>query len=367
MKIDIITRHAVANYGSILQAYATQKILQDLGYDTEIINYIRPDEYGKNISRTMLKRNKKWNSNAILRFIYLTLQTPIYNGSFNKFCEFRKRLLKETKLCSSDNELRNLPEADIYCTGSDQVWGPVGNVSYDNNYFLTFAPEEKKCVSLASSFGCDCLENKLLNDLPELLNKYSAITVRESVAEHILSGLGIKSRQLMDPTLLLSRADWEELCSENIKKRGYVLTYQLHDDKRLEKYAEEFAKRVGRPLIRISISWFYRFKSGNFVFMPTPEEFLAYFRNCDYVITDSFHATVFSILFNKKFVDILPKNTGKRITSLLEMLGLEERAVYNYADFEAGQNEINYSIVNEKLEQKRQDGLHILSVMLGEK
>lgn len=365
MRVKIITRHAVANYGSILQAFATQKAIEKLGYETEIINYVRYDEQGKNISDTMLRRNKKWNKNIITRCIYKLLQTPIYNGSYRKFAKFRESFLKESKiLYSCDEDLKLLPEADVYCTGSDQVWGKVGNVEYDKNYFLDFVPRYKKCISYSSSFGKSKLSSELIENLPKLLEKYSHITVREDSAVELLKKMNIDSKQVLDPTLLLNRTEWEEVIKNHIKIKDYVLIYQLHEDKKLEKYAKEFAKKVNKPLIRISISLFYKLKSGKLAYLPTPNEFLEYFKNCEYVITDSFHATVFSIIFNKKFVNILPSGTGTRIISLLRLLGLEKRIANNYNDFSLIGEEIDYKQVNKKLETERKNSINILDKII---
>lgn len=365
MKVKIITRHAVANYGSILQAFATQKAVEKLGYESEIINYVRYDEQGKNISNTMLRRNKKWNKNFITRFIYRLLQTPVYNGSYKKFAKFRKDFLKESNvLYSCDEDLKKLPEADVYCTGSDQVWGKIGNVEYDKNYFLNFVPKNKKCISYASSFGKSKISDELIKNLPVLLEKYSHITVREDSAVELLKKMNINSQQVLDPTLLLSRSEWEEVIKNNLNCKDYVLIYQLHEDKKLEKYAEEFAKKVNKPLIRISISLLYKLKSGKLAYLPTPNEFLEYFKNCEYVITDSFHATVFSIIFNKKFVDILPSGTGTRIVSLLKLLGLEKRIVSDYNDFSLIGKEIEYNDVNKKLDIEREKSISILNQII---
>lgn len=360
MKVKLITRHAVANYGSVLQAYATQKAIEKLGHESEIINYVRYDEQGKNISNTMLRRNKKWNRNVVFRIVYKILQTPIYNGTYKAFEKFRKGFLKESEqLYSCDKDLEKLPKADVYCTGSDQVWGMIGNVDYDKNYFLKFV-SGKKCISYAASFGKNDLSEDLKKDLPALLEKYSSILVRENSAKELLKKFGIKSEQVLDPTLLLNKEDWEKITDNNIKDKGYVLTYQLHNDKKLEKYAKKFADKTGRKLIRISVSWLYMFKSGKLAYLPTPGQFLGYFKNCDYVITDSFHATVFSIIFNKPFVDVLPKGTGGRIVSLLEILGLEDRVVDDYQDFSIIEKTIDYAVVNKKLQQEQNRSLNLL-------
>lgn len=367
MKVKIITRHAVANYGSILQAYATQRAIEKLGYESEIINYIRYDEQGKNISDTMLQRNKKWNKNIITRVVYKLLQTPIYNGSFKKFTKFREDFLKESKaLYSCDEDLKLLPKADVYCTGSDQVWGKIGNVEYDKNYFLDFVPQGKKCISYSASFGKTELPNELKKELPKLLEKYSHITVREDSAVELLKKMNIKASQVLDPTLLLNREEWERVIKNNLKCKDFVLIYQVHEDKKLEKYAKEFAKKVNKPLIRISISLLYKLKSGKLAYMPKPNEFLEYFKNCEYVVTDSFHATVFSIIFNKKFINILPSGTGTRIISILRILGLEKRIIKDYNDFSLIGKEINYKKVNEKLEVERKKSLKILNEIIKE-
>lgn len=361
MNVKIITRHAVANYGSVLQAYALQKAIEKIGHKAEIINYIRLDEQGKNIVDTMLKRNSKWNKNIFLRTIYKILQMPVYNKSYLKFEKFRKCLLNETeRIYSNSEELKELPEADVYCTGSDQVWGKIGNVDFDENYFLDFVPKGKKCISYAASFGKSELSDELLDNLSKLLAKYSHITVRENSAKKILEDKKIFSEQVLDPTLLLSKDEWKEIINDEVKEKDYVLIYQLHRDKKLEKYAEEFARRTNKKLIRISISWLYVFKSGKLSYMPSINKFLEYFKNCEYVITDSFHATVFSIIFNKKFIDILPNKTGTRIVSILQLLGLENRIVKNYNDFSLINKEIDYYDVNIKLDNERNKSLKIL-------
>lgn len=365
MVIKIITRHAVANYGSILQAYATQKIFKNIGYDSEIINYIRYDEQGISISDTMLRRNKQWNKNKLRRIVYRILQTPIYTTTFKKFEKYRQKLLHESnQIYHSEGDLKNLPIADIYCTGSDQVWGPVGNVQFDPVYFLSFAPKSKKCISFASSFGNDSVPKCLQKELSNLLSRYSSISVREHSAVSFLDSIGINAKLMLDPTLMLGRDEWKKICSHKITRKNYILIYQLHPNNQLEKYADAFAKSIGKPLIRISISWLYRFKNGNFVFMPSPQEFLSYFANCEYVITDSFHATVFSIIFRKKFVDFLPQGAGGRISDLLSMLDLRDRILFDCSDLKKQLEPIDYNVVDDKLEKLRKICLQNLREMV---
>ncbi|WP_408071428.1 polysaccharide pyruvyl transferase family protein [Butyrivibrio sp. JL13D10] len=365
MKVGVLTRHAVANYGSVLQAYATQKAIEKTGHESEIINYIRKDEFDINISKTMLFRNKAWNSNLLRRIVYIILQTPVYTSTFRTFRKYTKRLLKETRrVYFTSEEIQNNTNYDLYCVGSDQVWGQIGCSEYDPCYFLDFARDGEKCISYASSFGKDSISESLRKELPKLLIKFDNISVRESSAKELLAELGICSHHVLDPTLLLTKKEWNEIADDNQKYHGYVLIYQLHDNKLLEKYAKDFANYIGKRLIRISNSFLYYFKSGKLCYMPSPERFLSLIKNADYVITDSFHATVFSLIFERKFVDILPTNTGTRIISLLKMLKLEDRIVTDYDDFSKLENEVNYINAKKILSEERRNSLFILKEMI---
>ena len=370
-KVDIITRHAVANYGSILQTYATQKIFQKLGYDSEIINYVRKDEQGKNIASANLKsnRNKKWNKNILTRLIYKMMQAPNYEYSYRCFEKFRSQLLKQTDVFyeSIEQLKKDVPVADIYCTGSDQVWTSMGLYQYDEAYFLEFVPDYKPCISYASSFGREEINEELHKNLKNLLKRYANILVREDSAVDIIKNIGFNNvEQVVDPTLLLNKEEWEELLNKqkNKEKRKYILIYQLQNNKKFDIYAKELAKKLNLKLIRISPSINGFFKIGKFVYMPNPKSFLNYFRNAEIVITDSFHGTVFSLLFQRKFIDILPPMTGTRIKSILRLVGLEKRILNDYNDFSIIDNEIDYNHVNKILNKQREESLKKLQKTL---
>lgn len=325
MKIDIITRHAVPNYGSLLQTYATQKTLEKLGMDVEFINYIRYDERAKELANTQLI-SKRWNKNFALRYAYKLIQTWNYSHMYKRFKAYRKGFIKETpSIYGNLQELKkNLPIADIYCTGSDQIWSKIGKDNYDEAYFLEFV-KNKKCISYAASFGREKLDGKLVENLPKLLKKYSYILVREDSAKKIINSLGFNNvEQVLDPTFLLTKKEWEKLAKEKVKYKNYVLVYQLHNNKQFNKFAKEFAKKHNKRLIRISPSIYHIVRGGKLIYMPTQYEFLSYFLNADYILTDSFHATAFSIIFNKKFVDILPGNTSTRIISVLKLFRIRK-------------------------------------------
>lgn len=363
MKIDVITRHSVPNYGSLLQSYATQKAIEKLGHESEIINYTRYEERYENLANTLIQ-GKRWNKNFLLKFIYKAIQTPNYARMYKQFSNYRKGFLKETEREYGDiKELKqNLPEADIYCSGSDQIWGKIGTAAYDEAYFLEFV-KNKKCISYAASFGKTELNEELDKNLTNLMKKYSNILVRESSAKEILENKKIKNvEQVLDPTFLLTLEEWQNLANQGKKIKGkYILVYQLHDNKEFNKYAKELAKRKKMKLLRISPSIYHITRSGKLIYLPTQYEFLSYFANAEYILTDSFHATVFSIIFNKKFIDVLPSNkTGTRIESILNLFHIDNRILKEYSDFELIEKPIDYKEVNNIIQNEREKSMQLL-------
>ena len=362
MKVDVITRHAVPNYGSLLQTYATQKTLEKLGYEAEIIDYIRDDEKYKNLANSLVK-GKKWDKNFALRSIYKLIQKPNYGTMYKKFEGFRKDFLNlsDVEYGNLDELKKNKPQADVYCSGSDQIWGAIGTDEYDPAYFLEFTDSKERCIAYSSSFGKTELNKELDKSLKQLLKKYETILVREDTAKDIIKEHGFDNvEQVLDPTLLLSKDEWNQICSKKTYKKKYVLVYQLHANKQFDEYAKKFAKKYNLKLLRLSPSLYHITRSGKLIYLPTQYEFLSYFKNAEYILTDSFHATVFSIIFNKKFSVVLPGKTSTRITSILRMTGLENRVVNDFEDYSLKNVDIEYKKVNKILEEKRNESVELL-------
>ena len=363
-QIAVITRHSVANYGSVLQSFATQSILDKLGFDTKIIDYTRADEKGGNIVKVKLKGNNigNMNRNIFNKLLYIISQFPNYEYSYRKFKMFRKKLLNQTEEYSSIEELRQkCPKADIYMTGSDQVWGEIGGDIYDSAYFLDFVPNGSNCISYSASFGKEKVSDELIKKLPNLLNKYSDIMVREQSAVDIINKNTTQNAELvLDPTLLLNKEQWEAKAQGKLKYNKYILIYQLHKNKEFDSYAEKVAKKMELPLIRISPSINSITRSGKFIYMPTPESFLNYLKNATLLLTDSFHGTVFSLIFNKQFIEILPGETSTRVINILELTKLTNRILQDYNDFSLLNKKIDFKDVNKILEEERKKSINKL-------
>ncbi|MDF2883709.1 MAG: hypothetical protein K0R54_4269 [Clostridiaceae bacterium] len=362
MKIAIITRHAITNYGSILQTYASQKILRNLGHSVEIIDYIRYDEDYKKISRKTIDKSSKWSSNCFVKFIYTSLHTFEYFIMGRKFEIFRKHYLDLSfkKYRTLEQLKKDKPKADLYCTGSDQVWGPIGNDKFDAAYFFEFLDKSDKCISYAGSFGKDNIDKELEFVYKSYFEKYIAISVREKSAIKIIDSIGItRTVQVLDPTLLLNDSEWSSLIKKDIKKE-YILIYQIHSNKRMNKYAVIAAKKMNLPLIRITPTLHQIFRGGKVVLLPNLDNFISYIKNAKLLITDSFHGTAFAINFGTQFINFSPGLTETRNLSILELFGLENRMITSYDDFSLLQTEINFSKVREQLEFERYKSLYWL-------
>ena len=367
MKISVITRHAISNYGSLLQTIATKMIIERLGHTCEIVDYIRKDEHYYHIDETLLQNDARWNGNRLSRMFYLMMKKPMTILAGKKFEQMRKQYLKLSKRYTSIAELSaNKPEADVYMTGSDQVWGKIGNEKYDAAYFLTFTNECDRKVAYAASFGNLNIPVETKEIFRKMLKRYSIISTREMEAAKLIEGMGLSANYVSDPTLMLTADEWSEFCSP-IRAKKYVLVYQIHNDNRVGKYALRVAKEKALPLLRVSSMLHQITREGKIKLLPTPGKFLSYIKNAEYFITDSFHGTAFALIFNIPFVDILYDNgTEGRISDLLKQVGLSSRILKD-ENQSILDEKIDFAHVNKILEDNRTASFEILNSMLEDK
>lgn len=365
MNISVITRHAVSNYGSILQAFALQTVLERMGHDVELVDYIRKDEEPIHLERTMLATKPSWNNKPWRQFLYLLLRTPESMIAGRHFeCE-RRRLLKTSRRYASEESLFTAPpRADVYMVGSDQVWGPVGPGVYDNAYLLSYAPENSVRLSYASSFGTAKMPRSRALEMTKELRKFKKVLVREDTAVEFLEDWGVRSDQVLDPTLLLDRSSWLDLSGE-VLNQNYILVYQIHSNPLVGSFAESVARSMGLPLIRISASLHQAVRRGSFRYLPSVNQFISYISNATLLVTDSFHGTAFAINQNTPFVEVLPTNgTSSRNTSILKLLGLSDRIVHSIDNVDVALKCIDFESVNSILELQRDRSISLLSEAL---
>lgn len=363
-KITIITLHSIRNYGSVLQAFATQKKLSEFGFDIDFINFQRADTI------SIYKRLKTWirKDSIPAKFIKIIVLTPslIYQDIiFEKF--IKNHLNIQARRYSKESDFNNMViDADIYCTGSDQVWNSNWNLGLIRPMFLNFVPDSIPKIAYSASFGKVCLDEWEKDETRKLLERYSYISVRESSAVDIISKLGIKNvEHLLDPTLQMPCSFWKQYAGKDKSKHPYVLIYQLNSNPKFDKYAKEFAHQKGLKLIRFCLRFDQIIKEGKSAIIPDIFDFVSYIYHASYVITDSFHATAFSINLNTDFISIYPDEFSNRIESLLKLTGLQNRHLISYDDYSfVDQEPIDFTFVNQYLDNERRKGDEFLKKAL---
>lgn len=370
MVVNVITRHAPTNYGSLLQAIATQRVIMNLGHECRIINYIPKCETGVRMAITQLEQKTKWKRNPIKKAIYLMVAEPETLLMDRKFLAMRKKYLLMGPCCATTGELKKLyaeKKDEVFLTGSDQVWGPISTGHYDPTYFLDFVPKSSRKLAFAASFGKAIFDEQTLKEYGVLLKKYDSLAVRENVAVELLKKMDISAKQVLDPTLLMDADAWSEYVKPMKKPEKYVLVYQIHANSSLDHYAVKFAEKAELPLLRVSPLLHQAKRSGKFVYCPDISGFLDLIKNAAYMVTDSFHGTAFAINFNTQFVEVLPNTgTSSRNQSILELTGLTDRIVRDLNDFSYIDQEIDFKEANEKIGTSRIESIRILEEMLAE-
>lgn len=356
MKISIITVLNTVNYGSALQSVATQKFFKELGLEVEFVDYWRKDQKVsgqiKYIVFDKKKTLKQWIKKPI-RDILRIISVYRNNKKFRQFIS-QNINLTQCRYSSFEELLNNVPEADIYCTGSDQMWNSTWNQGIEKSFFLEYAPSDKKRIAFATSIGKVKIDDAEADIIIPMIKKYDLITMREQTAVELLGKYGVQSVNVLDPTLLFNRNQWDELTADRVVVEPYLLVYQLHQrhaDADFTKVVRRISKEKKLNIVRIAYSYADK-NIGKKIFNPTVNEFLSLIRNADYIVTDSFHGTAFSINFNKNFSVIYPESYSTRMDSLLKLTGLQSRHV---SAERCEENGIDYENVNSILEKKRKE------------
>lgn len=347
IKVLVITLHSGTSYGGFLQAYALCKTLNMMGYNARVINY-----------------QPAWRRKLGFRLLFPTkLFKHIYETFL--FRKARAQYLLETDVTyRHPYELFNKPPAaDVYVSGSDQIWNIMHLGVFDSNYFLSFVPSNKKRIAYAASSGGFDFE-EYQDEVRKCLNDFDCISVRENSTYVNVKKLTSKTVEIvLDPTLLFD--NYRSLISNNrVPKKSYILAYCFENKDFIQKSFDEASAALGLPVYYIGG---YRFKRTTKVSFPTPEEWLGLIANADLVITNSFHGMAFSILFKRQFVVIPLSRHVKidRMLTLCQQLGIENRVltqpfVVNGIINELVQSKINYEDVDLRLSKARANSLAFL-------
>lgn len=337
MKIAIITFSRAKNYGGVLQAYALYQYLSKMGHDPFFIDYIpeRSNIYNTELFVKMTTaKSKVWGKNAFTRFVWEKLYFEKIKKDYLKFSEFiQKECSFSDRYFSNEELMRHPPQADMFVVGSDQVWNSdyAPGKQLELPFYLQFTTGKK--ISYASSFGNASIPEGQKEEVTEMLRSFQALSVREETGKQLLEELGLAATVVADPTLLFDGKFWAQKCIIQNMLAPYILLYQVKFDTRTYKVAKEISEKLGCRLIVLSMNRIDIRKCPQKVIMtPTVEEWLSYIKNAYLVYTDSFHASIFSILFHTPFVvnSASRKNMASRISNLLRLAGLENLEMLDY-------------------------------------
>ena len=351
MNIALITLHRAENYGSVLQTLALQNKLEELGNSITILDYY-PERFTKKGLLKRLKDKSPRFKNPLFLFAAKILIYPSYLRKGLVFGRFIHKYLKLSDISFATNKEAKgkFEDADAYCTGSDQVWNSHWNEEVEKALFLDFVPKNKLVFSYAASIGLSELPECEKDITRQLLDKYEFISVRENTGVEIIRKLGREDAvQSLDPTLLMTKEEWNCYTDDSYKQKEYILTYNLHHDPEIDKYAQALRKKYHIPICNISYNWHDIIRKGKLQWCPSVEGFLGLIKHARFVIADSFHATVFSIIFERPFVTITPEVASSRISSLLAILELSNRNLPHYTDISVMESPINYTNVKNLL------------------
>lgn len=338
-RIGIITILKVNNYGAELQAYATQKALQLMGYDAEIIDYLfykNPRHKRTKMSAPTAKISLKKHLQEFLFPIIANWKARNYREAQDarneKFEQFHTDNTKQSACYDTIDKLNSAEfDYDVLVSGSDQIWNP-GVYSSLDPYLLRFGTDKMKRVAYASSFGVSSLPEDVKDYYKEALQNYSAISVREDKAVELVKNVsGCDAQLVLDPTLLLNKEQWLEVAKpvENIPNEPYILIYELSNIPYIKQVALYLSKETGMPIVRICKNASPEDLDPEItnIIDAGPAEFLYLFDKAGFIVTNSFHGTAFSINFGKQFYTVIPKgkSNNSRQKSILKLMKCEER------------------------------------------
>jgi len=369
MKIGIVTWFHHRNYGTILQAYALQKFLKINGYSCVLVNYIPIN------NKTFLEKIKSGSlkhriASKIESYRFKILGSNIKEMILDRnraFENFATKNIDFSQKAQTSSELFKLNETiDCFICGSDQIWNPE---NFNGVYYLNFVNDKNKKISYAPSFGVSHIPISKNEEIRQLVNKFDWLSVREDKGASILRGLTQKDVEVVvDPTLLLSKTDWEQISvSPNINE-GYILCYFLGDRQEYWKTVENLQRMTKYKVIIIPARFNAYLQKHDIRTSTSPEEFIGLIKNAKLVLTDSYHGVIFSLKFErdfyvfKRFKDKDKRSQNSRIYNILKMLNLEERLIdsNDLNDYKDIYSIENYDKINKVLSRKIDDSTNFL-------
>lgn len=353
-KILMITLHNTDNCGSSLQAYALQKALINLDYDSKLIDY-NPNYI-------------KYNGNKARYFVRCVIHAVSSYKRYKKFKKFKNEYLLTTESSYKNiNELRNANfDADCYITGSDQLWNTMYMCGKDSAFYLDFC--DKKKIAYAVSLGRKIIPRDNIEMINRYINNFEWVSFREKSSYNQIKQMAKHASYVCDPVLLNGIQEYRKIQSPVKYNFKYILVYvaQAVEREKLDK----LIKKLGNNY-KIIFVGSYRKRCNCDIHIKDmgPLEFLSLIDNAEFVVSNSFHATAFSIIYKKQFVTILPDENGERIEDLMELVGIKGHTVsstelsdYTYSTID----DIKYEEISANIKNIAENSKKLLIEHIGE-
>lgn len=372
MKIGILTLPLHTNYGGILQAYALKTVLERMGHEAYLVD-VRLNHQplltvvkskikelifrDKVLLKSSFSRKIKFHAYTTFTKLFIDKHFPNITQTFNNHSKMGDEIKKYN--------------IDAFVVGSDQIWNPK-YFRHIEIAFLSFLPNEKTLkISYAPSFGSDSwsFSPEQENNCKALIRKFDAVSVREDSGVNLCEKyLGMKPNWVLDPTMLLHAKDYLELLPKSgASKGGKMFTYILDKTEDKEQIIQSISSKKQLEAYELQTIEGYGTIPLELGTKATVEEWIRNFSEAEFIVTDSFHGTVFSILFNKPFYSVINfKRGATRFQSLLNLLDLNDRLLGSFSDLETKDitKEMDWDNVNKKLEEKRVDSYLFLTQSL---
>ncbi|MBQ3796788.1 MAG: polysaccharide pyruvyl transferase family protein [Butyrivibrio sp.] len=377
MKIGILTYHKSINYGSVLQAWATKDLLERMGHSAEVIDYepgALKDFYKLYSSGHGVK--------ALARKVVRMPIAKIKKNQQRNFEVFRNRFLNLSSFTLGKNDDFKIIEDsyDWVICGSDQIWN-VHAMDSDDIYFLPDVNVKKIALSVSVN-NTDFTEPRCNEEMKRWISDFDFLTCREESGAKKIAGFLEGKREVrtfLDPTLMHNKEDFYPLCSGRVIKKPYIFLYKVWSGKDSYKLVSELGKKLNLPVYTMfmhnSMKELCMVESGGVKVIKkdtSPSDYLSLIRYADYVVTDSFHGTAFSLIFEKKFICVREKDTkgrdknDERILNILHVVGLDDRyialdSIFTYPISE----KIDYSTVTDRRMRIANDNISTLKKVIG--
>ncbi|XVH58076.1 polysaccharide pyruvyl transferase family protein [Providencia hangzhouensis] len=345
MKVGLVTTHFTINYGAVLQAYALHKSILNLGYDCDVIDYAPQDAvYGNKSSYNF--SNLRASVGSIIKFANVKHRKEIQKKKryFSRFLE-DKFNLSDSKFTSIEDVKNNISNYDAFVCGSDQIWNL--NLIDDPVFFLQFndVRPDANYIAYAPSVSERLTESQYQTIL-ERTKHFNKVSIREkNEAEYINSISDKEVVNVIDPVFLFDKSQWNDVAQDPKIDGEYILCFEVSSDRNFTEGLKYVRDKLGLKLVTINTKPYNKHGSDYLLTDVSPEEFVGLLKNATFVFTSSFHATAFSVIYEKHFIAMANKKRSSRHASLLSHSGCEHRLVYTLDDLK------KINLLDEKLHE----------------